>query len=197
MTQAHLLRMAQKEREANLKAERQAKARNEALAVATGVSETIGLGEQRGEAFDRPKPKRGGATPPARRLNGLEWLMSGKKLTAEQYKAGVKYGAVYVRASKLGHLRSCLDDSVTGAGDNSPAQILAHAYGTAAAEAALRRYRAILGNQTQLIAVCDAICGEGMTPRETARDGHQASTNIAVLRIALDLLATSGAANED
>lgn len=191
----HIDLMERKERQANVRAERQAAAKEQALAVQRGVKETVGLRRSRGEEFDTPKPKRGGLTPPARRLNGLEWLMSSKppKLTPDQYKAGVRYGAVYVRAAKVGNLRSCLNDTVGGGGE---ADVLAHAYGTAAAESALKRYRDILHNQDQLVTICDRICGEGMTPRETAKDGHGASRNIEVLKIALDLLATSGAERE-
>ena len=183
---AHLARL---ERERLLILERRGKARAEALAVETGIAETIVLSRARGGAIEAP------ATPrkPHRRQAGLEWLVRQGRLNDQQKRAGERYGTYYRRAAAGAAIGSSLDikqgDNPSGA---SLGEVLAQAEARAAAAAKLALYRRKLHQHPVLLAACDLVCGEELTPREAARTDREAGRLEAVLEVALDLLVEAG-----
>lgn len=184
----HIDLMERKQRQAHVKTERQAAAKEEALAVARGVEETVGLRKGRGEEFDAPKPKRGGRMPPVRRLTGLQWVTRRGLLNPRQLEAGEKYGAVYREANREASLRSVLDREVRG---EPTGDMLRQAERANQARAVLNRYRTWIG-YGQLIDVCDEVCGKEMTPREAGGNGPRGEMKEALLLVALDLLSREG-----
>lgn len=184
MTQAHLLHMAAQERQRNLRIERQDKAKREDREVREGVAETLELDRERGAEFDQPKANRGGRQPPARRLSGLVALHRKNRITDQQFARGAEYGAVYRLAETEARVRSVLNrDPPSGMGRD----IMVFAEKAAQARAKLERFRSLIGYQ-QLIEVCDQICGQEMTPREAAGNGHGAEAKAVLLTVALDIL---------
>lgn len=181
----HIALMERKQREANVRLERQTAHRAEALAVSRGVEETVGLRQERGEAFEAPKPKTAGRAAPVRRLTGLQWLNRRGALNPRQLEAGEKYGAVYREANREVSLRSILDREVRG---EPTGDMLRLAERANQARAVLNRYRTWVG-YGQLITACDLICGEELTPRQAGGNGAKADTLEALLIVALDLLA--------
>lgn len=184
---SHLESMAQREREALAEEERRAAAKAEGEAVRAGVSETRQLSEDRGAAFHAPPTRRGEREKPIRRMSGLEWLHSKGRVDDDQKTAGERYGSAYRRAMDEASIKSILDDSVSGRGQNLAA-LLQHAEGTKHAKDKLAMYRRQLSNQANLIRACDLICGEERTPREATADGHEAGKLETALVIALDLM---------
>lgn len=184
---AHLARL---ERDRLFTLERRGKARAEALAVTQGIAETVALLEGRGAAIEAP------ATPrkPHRRQAGLEWLVRQGRLNDQQKRAGERYGTYYRRVQAGTAIGSSLDIKH---GDNpqgtSISEILAQAEARMAAAAKLAAYRRKLHLHPVLLAACDLICGEELTPREAARSDREAGRLEAVLEVALDLLAEAGA----
>jgi hypothetical protein len=180
---AHLARL---ERERLLVLERRGKARAEALAVQTGIAETVALSQARGAAIEAP------ATPrkPHRRQAGLEWLVRQGRLNDQQKSAGEHYGIYYRRARGGAAIGSSLDIKH---GDNpqgtSLSEVLVQAEARMAAAAKLAGYRRKLHQHPVLLAACDLVCGEELTPREAARTDREAGRLEAVLEVALDLLA--------
>lgn len=175
-----------------LRLERQAKARAEATAVAEGVAETVALSRARGQAIAAPSAKRQGVGGQAyRRQTGLDWLAAKGRLDAQALAAGERYGAVYRRVKLEAPIRSTLDQRIRG-GFVTPdiADTLAHGEGTAQARRRLGDLRQRLYRQEDLVAACDLICGEEKTPREAAASEREASRLEAVLKVALDILAT-------
>lgn len=179
--------LARQERERLLEEERRANAKAEAQEVIDGVEETVTLSEGRGEVFLHPRPERGTRAKPIRRMSGLEWLHSKGRVDDDQKTAGERYGSAYRRAMDEASIKSILDDSVSGRGQNLAA-LLQHAEGTKHAKDKLAMYRRQLSNQANLIRACDLICGEERTPREATADGHEAGKLEAALVIALDLM---------
>lgn len=175
-------------RERLLMLERREKARAEARAVAEGVAESVDASRARGAAFEKAPVKRGGAETPYRRLSGLEWLHKKGRITEDQLAAGERYGAAYRRAKGADNIRSILDRDVTAADCPTLAKLLKHAEGTAHAKMKLAMYRGQLINHEDLLAACDAVCGEEKTPREAGANGDEAGRIEAVLKVALDIL---------
>jgi hypothetical protein len=68
--------------------------------------------------------------------------------------------------------------------------VLAHGERTEAARRTLADLRRRLLRQADLVAACDAICGEEKTPREAAGGEREAGRLEAVLKVALDILAS-------
>lgn len=183
---AHLARL---ERERLRVLERRGKARAEALAVQQGIAETVALAEARGAAIEAP------ATPrrPHRRQPGLEWLVRQGRLNDRQKSAGERYGTYYRRAGAGADIGSSLDIKH---GDNPQGttltEVLAQAEARMAAAAKLALYRRKLHQHPTLLAACDLVCGQELTPREAARTDREAGRLEAVLEVALDLLAEEG-----
>ena len=165
-------------------------ARSEALAVAEGVAETVALSERRGAAFDRPAPKRGERETPYRRQAGLEWLAGKGRLSARQKAAGERYGECYRRAVQAPSVASTLEVQPGGSGGGpSLALILRQGEGRRQAGRRLAGYRERLFGQSDLVSVCDLICGQELTPREAGGGDREAARIEAVLKVALDILA--------
>jgi hypothetical protein len=70
--------------------------------------------------------------------------------------------------------------------------VLAHGAQTERARRVLANLRARLSHQPDLVAVCDAVCGEEKTPREAAAGERDAARVEALLKVALDLMAGAG-----
>lgn len=169
--------------------ERRLKAKAEDVALELRLVETAALAEARGEVFDRPTMKRGEQRKPMRRLTGLEWLRRKGRITDDAWAAGERYGAVYRLTKGAGAIASILNEDRGIGGGQTIASVMQHSEKTAQASSKLAMYRRQLINQGAMIAACDTICGEELTPREASADGHEAGKLEAVLLIALDLLA--------
>ena len=167
------------------------RARTEAKAVAEGVAETVGLSEGRGAAFDKAPAVRGGRETPYRRQAGLEWLAAKGRITPRQKQAGEAYGALYRRAGVIGAIGSTLEVQPSGGQTAGPslALLLKTAAGRARAEAELGELRRRLFGQSDLVSVCDQVCGMELTPREAGGGDREALRIEAVLKVALEILA--------
>lgn len=185
---AHLARL---ERERLLKAARRAEDRAEAREVADGVAETVALSITRGAAFEVPPAVQGERAGPYRRRAGLDWLVQKGRLTQAQRAVGERYGACYRRARGEVSIASTLDVKPgRSQSEGAPlSAVLAQAEASVQARARLMRYRRRLGEQAALVAACDSICGEELTPREAVAAEREAYQLEAVLAVALDLLA--------
>ena len=163
-----------------------------ARAVSAGVAETVALSRARGEAIEAEDPGRG----PYRRQTGLDWLAGRGRIGTAGHAAGEAYGQAWRRARLEPSIPSSLDmqpGSGGGAGRTaSLSRILAHGEGTAMAQQRMAALRARLSHQPDLVAACDAICGEEKTPREAAGGEREAGRLEAVLKVALDLLTGAG-----
>lgn len=184
------MRRGVSERERLLVEERRMKARAEALAVADGVAETVGLERRRGAAFEVAGEGRGGRVRPYRRQAGLEWLARKGRLSPAQKAAGERYRDAYLFAQATVSLGSTLEvQPGMSAGGPALNAILARADRRQAAAAKLALYRRRLGDHPGLIAACDLVCGRELTPREAGGGEREALKLEAVLGVALDLLA--------
>ena len=67
--------------------------------------------------------------------------------------------------------------------------MLKQAAGRQRAQAELAGYRARLFGQSDLVSVCDLVCGQELTPREAGDGDRDAQRIEAVLKVALDILA--------
>jgi hypothetical protein len=188
----HRIDLARRERERLLALEARAAEQTERRAVAEGVAETVALSLARGAAIAQPVAGPGRRAGPYRRQAGLEWLSRKGRLTSAQRAAGERYGACYRRAKVEGSIASTLDVKPrTSAPGGAPlSAILSHAEGTAQASKRLAAFRARLSRQRDLVAACDQICGEELTPREAANGERAAGRLEAVLLVALDILAS-------
>ena len=181
------LELARLERERLLRLEERAKARREAQAVTEGVSETVALSRARGSGVASPTGERGQA--PYRRLAGLDWLSKKGRLSPSQRLAGERYGICWRRAAAEARIASTLSDTQAGFSAGTPlGVVLNQAEARAQARARLAFYRKKLGDQRELVAACDAICGRELTPREAAASEREVAQVEAVLGVALDLL---------
>lgn len=185
---------AREARDRLLRRERQAKAREEALAVADGVAETVALSRARGAAIVVAAAC-GKRLTPYRRQDGLEWLASKGRLSAAAKAAGERYAWAYRRAKLDPSIPSTLDLKPGGGFAGAPplAEVLAHGEGTELARRKLAEFRARLSRQPDLVAACDLVCGEAKTPREAAGGDRDAARLEAVLKVALDILAAGPA----
>ena len=182
-----------RQREQQLLHERRLQAQAEARDLAEGVAETVALSTARGAAFDHKPATRARRETAYRRQAGLEWLASKGRLTTGQRLAGERYGAVYRRARMEGSIPSTLglEPRTSAPGGPSLSTVLAHAEGSAHAKSRLLLYRRQLSAQASLVAACDLICGQELTPREAAPSEREAGKLEAVLIVALDILATA------
>ncbi|WP_411288639.1 hypothetical protein [Phenylobacterium sp.] len=185
---------AREARDRLLRRERQASAQAEIRAVSDGVAETVALARARGAAIAPSPGPRGARTGPLRRYAGLDWLARKGRLSPAQKQAGERYGACWRRAGHDPSIPSTLEvQPGAAAGGAALADMLAHADGTAHAARRLALFRRRLSGQRDLIAACDRICGQEMTPREAAAGDHREGARIeAVLGVALDMLAGAG-----
>jgi hypothetical protein len=172
------------------KLEARQKTQAEARAVSEGVAETVTLSRARGSAMVQAD---GGArSGPYQRQSGLGWLTRKGRLTPLQAAAGERYGAAFRRAGEAPGIKSTLDVQ-PGAGvaaGPSLALILRLGEGRRQAAAQLVDFRRRLLGQGDLIAACDLVCGEELTPREACGgDSREAARVEAVLKVALDILA--------
>jgi hypothetical protein len=178
-------------RERLKKLEARAAERDEARAVAEGVAESVALDQARGAAFDKTPTPRGGRETPYRRQAGLDWLAGKGRISERQRAAGERYGACYRRAGAAPAIPSTLAVQPSGgmaAGASLPL-ILKLAEGRRQAETSLGRFRERLFGQSDLVAVCDLVCGQELTPREAGGGDREAARIEAVLKVALDILA--------
>ena len=90
-----------------LEQERLQRERRDRQEVGAGIAERVGLGSERGEAFENLRPVRKGRQPPVRRQTGLEWLAKKGRLTEGQLKAGEAYGEAWRMAAAEPRLKSC------------------------------------------------------------------------------------------
>ena len=180
--------LARLERERLSMLEQRARTRAESLAVAAGVEETVGLSAARGAGFEAPVRQRGEREKPYRRMAGLDWLARRGRIAAAQKQAGERYGAFYRRAGATPSIGSSLDVQPGTGGGTPIAAVLSQAEARAQASARLAELRRRLGCQPALVAACDLICGEELTPREAAGGEREAGRLEAVLDVALDLL---------
>jgi hypothetical protein len=124
-------------------------------------------------------------------VDGLEWLVKKGRLTNEQMGQAWAYRRDFRAAEGEGagmkSSLAALDAVKGGRGDVLP---VVYSQAMAKRRQFIRRYQ-ILGGEDHVLIVLDAVCGRGMTTRELAGgDGHRASTHEAVLRVALNMLAT-------
>jgi hypothetical protein len=166
------------------------KGRVEARAVADGVAETVSLARARGAAFEKPAAKRGARETPYRRQSGLDWLARKGRISAAQQAAGETYGAAWRRAGSAPTIGSTLEVQPSGglAAGPSLGLVLKQAAGRQRAQAELAGFRARLFGQSDLVTVCDLVCGQDLTPREAGGGDRDAARIEAVLKVALDLL---------
>jgi len=149
-------------------------------------AETQALAALRGDDVECGDRKPGEPPRPMIRRSGLDWLSRKGRIDARQNIAGQRYGSDY-RSVEDVRLRSCLADQSYGGSGRETAQ--------EAKEEAYERLRSArssgLVGHSRMIALCDAICGEGRTIRQLTGDNEaEAQQTEASLLIALDLLAT-------
>jgi hypothetical protein len=117
--------------------------------------------------------------------------LTGKgRISAIQRAAGEAYGACYRRAGAPPHIGSTLEVQPGGglAAGPSLGMLLKQAAGRQRAETELAEMRARLFRQSDLVSVCDLVCGRELTPREAGGGEREAQRIEAVLKVALDLL---------
>jgi hypothetical protein len=167
------------------------KGRTEARAVADGVAESVALAQARGAEFDKPAARRGERETPYRRQAGLDWLLNKGRITARQKAAGESYGACFRRAGSTPAIGSTLEVQPSGglAAGPSLGLLLKQAAGRLRAEEELADFRRRLFGQSDLVTVCDLVCGQELTPREAGGGDRDAARIEAVLKVALDILA--------
>lgn len=185
-------RLAHIERELNLKAERQARAKADDDWSERAQAETIILDQIRGGGIERSEVKRGERRKPLRRKSGLEWLMSKGRLGSPQeaiarFDAGQRYGSDHRQATEAS-VKSCManmEGRVDGGKHSEsepPSMVTAQHRITRANIIALRSHSGMIG-------VTSAVCGQGLTLMEFAGTREGAERAEATLLIALDLLA--------
>ena len=169
--------------------------RTDSRAVAEGVAETVSLGIHRGAEFEKAPATRGGRETPYRRQAGLDWLEKKGRINAAQKRAGEAYGACWRRAGQTPTIGSTLEVQPSGglAAGPSLGMVLKQAAGRQRAEAELGAMRIRLFAQSDLVSVCDLICGQELTPREAGGGDREALRIEAVLKVALDILSNRGA----
>jgi hypothetical protein len=171
-------------------AEQRQRAQAEARAVAEGVAETVALEQRRGAVFELAETDGRGRDRPYRRQPGLDWLQRKGRISETQRKAGERYRDAYLVAEPVAAIGSTLEvQPGMGGGGPALATLVARADRRRAAEAKLALYRRQLLQHPALIAACDLICGQELTPREAGGGDREGIRVEAVLLVALDLLA--------
>jgi hypothetical protein len=161
------------------------------LEVVEAVKESLSLGRRRGAAFETLTPARAGQARTYRRQTGLDWLASKGRLTPAQHTAGLRYGAIYRKVRGEVALRSSLNLEPGQGGGRPLSAVIGQAEARMRASEALVSFRRILGQQASLVAACDLICGEELTPREATETDREAGRMEAVLAVALDLISVN------
>lgn len=171
--------------------ERRERLRDEAETVREGVAETVGLESGRGAVFTE-EPQDGPRRGPYRRQSGLDWLAAKGRLTGDQKAAGERYGVCFRRAVETPSIASTLEVQPGGSGGGAPLPLLlARAEARRQAQQKLAMYRGRLWGQGDLVTACDRVCGDELTPREAAGGEREAGRLEAVLKVALDILASA------
>lgn len=156
--------------------------------VTRAIAESVRLARGRGAAFETVGTPRPGQARTYRRQTGLDWLAAKGRLSPGQHAAGLRYGTIYRRVQAEPGLRSSLALEPGQGGGRPLREVLGQAEARVRAEEALVKLRRILGQQAALVAACDLICGEELTPREATGTDREAGRMEAVLAVALDLL---------
>lgn len=117
----------------------------------------------------------------ARRINGIDWLLSKGRLDSYQHQAAERYGTDYTISGTV-PLPSGMREATGGTGD------AAQVKRTAAAGRLASARKVGLKGHKGMTDICDAVCGEGKRVRQISMDEAQAQKNEAVLIVALDLL---------
>jgi len=137
------------------------------------------------EAANNNAPK---ATP--KRMGGIDWLVSKKRLDRLQAAAGRRYGidGRLAAISGLAPLRSCLNDTPRGSG----AHALPLAIQETDAKASLAEAQVALSLHPGMMAALEMVCIRDLTPWEALPGAPQREVErmTNTLLIALDLLAS-------
>lgn len=144
------------------------------------IVETAKLAALRGDIVSIPSRSTPGRSA-ARRINGIDWLLSKNRLDQHQHQAADRYATDYSVANTVS-LPTGLREPTGGAPD--AAQIRR---AQAERRLTLARERALNGH-AGMIALCDTVIGEGKRIRQISNDQEAAHKNEAVLIVALDLL---------
>jgi len=171
--------------------EQRERGRREGRAVEEGVEETVALARGRGAAIEKPATGRGERARPYRRMAGLDWLAGKGRISSRQRAAGERYGELYRRAAACPSIGSTLEAQPGGGLSAGPSLglVLKLAEGRRRAQSELTACRERLFRQSDLVSVCDLICGQELTPREAGGGEREALRIEAVLKVALDILA--------
>lgn len=157
--------------------------------VEAGVSETVALGEARGETFTRST-----GTGSVRRQTGIEFLAKAGKLKGDHLAAAIAYGQDYRAAHAPVSIRSNLGDhEPSGQGPNLDA-IMGAANKRAMAAQRLSNMRACMGNTATMVRACDLILGLEQTPREAGGNALGAAVLTSLMLAAIEQLVTKQAA---
>lgn len=156
--------------------------------VAQAIAESVRLARGRGAAFERIGANLPGQTRTYRRQTGLDWLAAKGRLSPGQHAAGLRYGAIYRQVRGEPGLRSSLSLEPGHGGGRPLSAVVGQAEVRMRAGDTLLKLRRILGQQAAMVAACDLICGEELTPREATGNDREAGRMEAVLAVALDLL---------
>lgn len=147
--------------------------------------DAVVLAAERGEEITAFPAAPGEREKPPKRLSGLDWLWFKNRITVTQMGAGLKYGDLYRRANDVS-IRSGANMSI-GGGDG----LKTLEKRTEAAQLIGQVRADGLRGHTDLIWLCDEICGEGRRIRDlSAGDDAEATKKEARFTVALDLLAT-------
>lgn len=138
--------------------------------------EAAKLAAGRGEVIEVSRT--GGA---ARRINGIDWLLSKGRLDSYQHQAAERYATDYTVAKTV-PLPSGMREATGGTGDAAQVRRAA-----AAGRLASARKVGLKGHRG-MIDIIDTVAGEGKRVRQISSDEAQAQKNEAVLIVALDLL---------
>jgi hypothetical protein len=168
----------------------------ERVEVGDGIAERVKLGEDRGEAFTRPKPGTVTRHDPVRRQTGLTFLANAGKLTGEPLKMAARYEAAFAQCFDDAPIRSQLGGE-GGGGEGPTIQSIGRA---AAARVAAReqmfRWGCELGHSQAMLNALNLILGTGMTPREAGGNALKAAVYTALTLAALDILVANAAARK-
>jgi len=126
---------------------------------------------------------------PPKRMGGIDWLISKKRVNRLQAAAGKRYGVDgrLSAVSGLAPLRSCLNDDPRGSGATS----LPIAIQETDAKARLAHAQVALSLHPGMMAALELVCVRDLTPWEALPGAPQREVEkmTTVLLVALDLLA--------
>lgn len=146
------------------------------------IDETVALAALRGDEVAVPT-RLGAGRKPARRVTGIDWLLSKGRIDCYQHQAAERYELDFAAADAIG-LPSCLREG-GGGGQSDAAQsrrVQAQSRLDKAREKGLK-------NHQGMIDLCDQVCGQGLRLRQVSQgDEKQSLRNEAILLVALDLL---------